>query len=55
MDNTNLFIRPMLLHKAPNNEPLQSKDYINEVKLDGIRLVACFYNRKRFFTRHGVD
>lgn len=48
-------IYPMLLHKAPNNIVTDSNDFINELKLDGIRVIAINEDTKHFYTRHGTE
>ncbi|CAN7382617.1 ATP-dependent DNA ligase [Rossellomorea sp. LjRoot5] len=50
-----MFISPMLLHKA--DEPFDSKDYITELKLDGIRLIYTkdLFGKVRLYTRHNNE
>lgn len=48
-------IYPMLLEKAPNNEPSDSDSLLNELKVDGIRLIAINNSKLKFYTRHGTD
>ncbi|WP_211747941.1 RNA ligase family protein [Paenibacillus sp. Marseille-Q4541] len=51
-----MFISPMLLEYAADNKPFNSKDYITELKLDGIRLIASKNeNRVRLYTRHNNE
>lgn len=52
----NMFISPMLLEYAADNKPFNSEDYITELKLDGIRLIATKINdRVRLYTRHNNE
>ncbi|MEC4565484.1 RNA ligase family protein [Paenibacillus sp. CMAA1739] len=48
----NMFVSPMLLHKADNNEPFNSNLYLTELKLDGIRLLVDTRDGVRLYTRH---
>lgn len=51
-----MFVSPMLLEYAADNKPFNSKDFITELKLDGIRLVASKVNdRVRLYTRHNNE
>lgn len=46
----------MLLECAADNKPFNSKEYITELKLDGIRLIASkIENRVRLYTRHNNE
>ncbi|WP_326400821.1 hypothetical protein [Paenibacillus ottowii] len=47
-----MFVSPMLLHKADNNEPFNSNLYLTELKLDGIRLLVDTRDGVRLYTRH---
>jgi DNA ligase 1 len=50
-----MFISPMLLHKA--DHPLNSDDYITELKLDGIRLIYSVdeKGKARLYSRHNNE
>lgn len=48
----NMFVSPMLLHKADNNEPFNSNLHLTELKLDGIRLLVDTRDGVRLYTRH---
>ncbi|KZE65040.1 hypothetical protein AV545_03720 [Paenibacillus jamilae] len=47
-----MFVSPMLLHKADNNEPFNSNLHLTELKLDGIRLLVDTRDGVRLYTRH---
>lgn len=49
-----MFVSPMLLHKS--NYPFDDKNFIAELKLDGIRLILTKFNNKvRLYTRHNNE
>ncbi|MFC5711246.1 ATP-dependent DNA ligase [Thalassorhabdus alkalitolerans] len=49
-------IQPMLLHKAMNNAPFNSTDYLAELKLDGIRMIITnIDHRIRLYTRNQLE
>lgn len=49
-----MFISPMLLHKSI--EPFDNRDYISELKLDGIRLIVSKIDDQiKLYTRHHND
>ncbi|MFB7641466.1 ATP-dependent DNA ligase [Peribacillus butanolivorans] len=49
-----MFISPMLLHKT--EQPFDDGDIINELKLDGIRLILSkFDDRVKLYTRHNNE
>ncbi|MHB0943382.1 ATP-dependent DNA ligase [Paenibacillus sp. ALE1] len=50
-----MFVSPMLLHKADNNEPFNSNLHLTELKLDGIRLLVDTRDRVRLYTRHNNE
>ncbi|MGG1671505.1 hypothetical protein ACIFOE_12800 [Paenibacillus sp. NRS-1783] len=47
-----MFVSPMLLQKADNNEPFNSNLHLTELKLDGIRLLVDTQDGARLHTRH---
>lgn len=51
----NMFVSPMLLHKADNNEPFNSNLHLTELKLDGIRLLVDTQDGVRLYTRHNNE
>ncbi|ODA08240.1 ATP-dependent DNA ligase [Paenibacillus polymyxa] len=50
-----MFVSPMLLHKADNNEPFNSNLHLTELKLDGIRLLVDTQDGARLYTRHNNE
>ncbi|MEK4427706.1 hypothetical protein MHB54_00450 [Paenibacillus sp. FSL M7-0802] len=50
-----MFVSPMLLHKADNNEPFNSNLHLTELKLDGIRLLVDTQDGVRLYTRHNNE
>lgn len=50
-----VFHSPMLLQYANNNEPFNNKDFITELKLDGIRLIVSRLDELKLYTRHNND
>ncbi|KYG35250.1 hypothetical protein [Alkalihalobacillus trypoxylicola] len=49
------FVKPMLLETKSDGKPSDDDSYINELKLDGFRLIACFDQIKKFYTRNGQE
>jgi DNA ligase-1 len=47
-----MFIAPMLLEYAKNNETFNSKSHIVESKLDGCRLIVSNMDKLNLYTRH---
>jgi DNA ligase-1 len=47
-----MFLSPMLLQYAKNNEPFYSPDHLTELKLDGFRLIVSNMDKLRIYTRH---
>ncbi|MCS0789532.1 hypothetical protein NX021_15370 [Cytobacillus firmus] len=46
-----MFVSPMLLHKS--EQPFEDKEFITELKLDGIRIILSkFNNQIKLYTRH---
>lgn len=45
----------MLLQYAVDNKPFDDDNYITELKLDGIRLIASNIDRPRLYTRHNNE
>lgn len=49
-----MFVSPMLLHKT--EQPFEDKEFITELKLDGIRLILSkFNNQIKLYTRHNNE
>ncbi|MCY9457254.1 ATP-dependent DNA ligase, partial [Bacillus inaquosorum] len=49
-----MFVSPMLLHSI--KEPFDDKNYITELKFDGIRLILTkFVNQIKLYTRHNNE
>lgn len=47
-----MFMPPMLLEYAINNEPFDDDRYLAQLKLDGIRLLVSKMNNLRLYTKH---
>jgi DNA ligase-1 len=47
-----MFIQPMLLQYAKDNEPFNSTAHITELKLDGFRLIVSNMDKLNLYTRH---
>jgi DNA ligase-1 len=50
-----MFISPMLLQNAKNNEPFNSKNHITELMLDGYRLIVSNMDKLNLYTRHSYQ
>lgn len=50
-----MFISPMLLQYAADNEPFDKEHYFAELKLDGIRLIVSNMDELKLYTRHEND
>lgn len=48
-------LKPMLLHYAEGNVPNNRADLLNELKFDGIRLLAFRENQVRLFSKQGLE
>jgi DNA ligase-1 len=50
--DNNMFISPMMLYNAKNNQPFYSKNHIAELKLDGLRCILSHMDKLYVYTRH---
>jgi DNA ligase-1 len=50
-----MFVNPMLLQYAKDNQPFNNKNHVAELKLDGFRLIVSNMDKLQLYTRHNND